>query len=950
MAKKRGDQLRKLKFSVNQLLIDKVRPSNTIAFSTGFESVEWTVEELAEVVKMGFAVSYQFIGGERKTSNFLATDIVEVDVDGGRTLQEALDDSFVKNYCEFLYTTPSHSLDHHRFRLVFSLPRTISNHNEIRAIATSLTRRLGGDMAATDAARLFYGSSQGQITFINRQISEELLKELIEDGLVTPIQDSVASKGRIASARSAMVIDPLFKFKTAKGSAIEMQKVKSKVSVYCPFHFDERPSAFLSISKKNNSYFHCSVCQLTRWMKSSKSDSYDFDSFVKEIKLPSKNKSAAHKEGTLDSFIEQKIDGKSSYVHFSSDEFLQIKKIPLGLTFVKSPKGSGKTSYLADSLAKVLFTFGENTLEAIEKGDDFDSPAPIYTKARALLIGHRQSLIRDLSNRLGLNCYLDDLNSKSENKVRKARYGVCLDSLWRVNGEKYDILIIDEVEQVLSHFLAETLGENRYKVFEYFKSLVRSTPRVVVLDADLGWNSFTTLTQIKKNTSKNNRQQKFSEHINIYINEWVGPPRTLNLYSSQHHLIGNLMSEAYAGKRIFVASNSKERIKKIQKSIDEQSSRAGLKALKIFQITSENSREEQTQDFINNIKKRILKYDVILSSPSLGTGVDITFEGAESKIDIVYGFFENQINSHLEIDQQLARVRHPGDMRVWISPRKYNFEIELNVVKEDFIKNNLLSQLYPSSDLDSDADFNQEQSLIVNMASMILADQRASKNNLKENFIRYKENSGWVVNEVLQDDLEMMEGKELDRLGKVKLKEEEVERIINASPMPRLEFNEMKERLDLNDQEISRSELESYWRTKIELFYQRKISKQLVERDNKGRYREAVNRYVAITDIESIKDQIKRRNDGMKSVELAKNTAKVMKERGLANILLFEIFGTTPIFTNCSFLPDVEFGVNDLDEFIRFAKQMRLFSETQLGLTIRVDIDKKGDVPRLVEG
>ena len=104
MAKQRGTQARKLKFSVNQLLIDKVRPSNTIAFSTGFESVEWTVEELAEVVKMGFAVSYQFIGGERKTSNFLATDIVEVDVDGGRTLQEALDDSFVKNYCEFLYT------------------------------------------------------------------------------------------------------------------------------------------------------------------------------------------------------------------------------------------------------------------------------------------------------------------------------------------------------------------------------------------------------------------------------------------------------------------------------------------------------------------------------------------------------------------------------------------------------------------------------------------------------------------------------------------------------------------------------------------------------------------------------------------------------------------------------------------------------------------------------
>ena len=40
-------------------------------------------------------------------------------------------------------------------------------------------------------------------------------------------------------------------------------------------------------------------------------------------------------------------------------------------------------------------------------------------------------------------------------------------------------------------------------------------------------------------------------------------------------------------------------------------------------------------------------------------------------------------------------------------------------------------------------------------------------------------------------------------------------------------------------------------------------------------------------------------------------------------------------------MPNVEFCINDLGEFICFAKQMRLFSETQLGLAIRVDIDKK---------
>ena len=941
MAKKKGEQTRKLKFSVNTLLIDKVRPNNTIAFSTGFESVEMTVEELAETVQMGFAVSYQFIGGERKTSNFLATDIAEVDVDGGRTMQEALDDPLVKKHCEFLYTTPSHSPDRHRFRLVFSLPRTITSHKDIRAIAISLTRRLGGDMAATDAARLFYGSSQGHITFIGRQITEELLKELIIDGSVIPVQDSVASNGRVATARSALQIDPSFKFKTAAGYDIEMQKVANKVSAFCPFHFDKRPSAFLSLSKSGNTYFHCSVCQLTRWMKNSNLTTYDFDSFVRTLKLPRKHKINKNQDNSIDLFIEANQDIKSSVVHFSSDQFLQIKEIPLGITFVKSPKGSGKTSYLAESLGKVLFTFGENTLEAIEKGDDPVSPSPVYTKTRALLIGHRQALIRDLSNRLGLNCYLDDPSSKSDTKSRKARYGVCLDSLWRVREEAYDILIIDEVEQVLSHFLSDTLGEDRYKVFEYFKSLVRSTPRVVVLDADLGWNSFTTLTQIKKSKTKISSKQIGEENINIYINEWIGPQRTLNVYSSQHQLIGNLIAAAYDGKRVFVTSNSKEKIKQIRKALDEKAVASRVDSLRIFQITSENSREKETQEFINNIKSRILQYDVVLSSPSLGTGVDITFNGAESKIDIVYGFFENQINSHMEIDQQLARVRHPGDVRTWVSPRKYNFEFDFDIVKEDFIKHNLFTHLFPSSEIGFIEGNNEEQSLFVNMASMILSDQRASKNSLKQNFIVYKRTNGWLLNEVPPDDFEVVEGKELYLLGKIKLKEEEIERIVSASPMPRLEFDDMKERLDLNDQEISRTELESYWRTKIELFYQIIITKQLIEHDNKGRYRDAVSRYTAITNISAIREQNKNRLSGIKSLKMATDKTKVMKERGLGDILLVEILDATPIYKNCVFLPSIEFNLNDLDEFICIAKKMRVFSETQLGLPIRVDIEIK---------
>ena len=56
------------------------------------------------------------------------------------------------------YPTPNHTPQHHRFRIIFALPRTITSAVEMAAAQRSLTLRLNGDPSATDAARLFYGS------------------------------------------------------------------------------------------------------------------------------------------------------------------------------------------------------------------------------------------------------------------------------------------------------------------------------------------------------------------------------------------------------------------------------------------------------------------------------------------------------------------------------------------------------------------------------------------------------------------------------------------------------------------------------------------------------------------------------------------------------------------------------------------------------------------------
>jgi hypothetical protein len=48
-------------------------------------------------------------------------------------------------------------------------------------------------------------------------------------------------------------------------------------------------------------------------------------------------------------------------------------------------------------------------------------------------------------------------------------------------------------------------------------------------------------------------------------------------------------------------------------------------------------------------------------------------------IDCVYGFFEPFINTHTDIDQQLARVRNPGSVKVWFKPGRFDFDQHLTL-------------------------------------------------------------------------------------------------------------------------------------------------------------------------------------------------------------------------------------------------------------------------------
>ncbi len=451
----------KLKLAINPDLIDRNVSGDATLYTRGWENCELSITELAELVRNGVAYCAQ-LSGPRKAANFLACDVASVDVDDGMTLDEAFATEIVRRHASLTYTTARHADDHHRFRIVFVLPRTIEDAKEMAAVNRSLQLRLSGDPSAVDATRISFGNRQAKTwVYEDRQISSELLEELIAQCIEPEQSDVVGDPNRTATPRSSLRLQPSQQVRLANGTTVPFSQTKRGDRIHCPFHHDKNPSAFVVTNRTGGNGIHCSACAQTFWPTP---DEFDFDGFDAAVKDARAYFDRHHGYGPLTQFF--RVPDAIPELTLATVDVVKGQAVPdelkPGLTLIKSPKATGKT----EGLRRLT-----------------------HDAKKVLLIGHRRALIRQSCRRLELACYLDAPFSD--------RFGVCLDSLGKVPMDRpCDYVLLDESEQVLSHFLADTFDQ-KHRVFVQFGEIVRRAKYVVALDADLSWVTFQTLTRMR---------------------------------------------------------------------------------------------------------------------------------------------------------------------------------------------------------------------------------------------------------------------------------------------------------------------------------------------------------------------------------------------------------------------------------------------------------------------
>ena len=294
----------------------------------------------------------------------------------------------------------------------------------------------------------------------------------------------------------------------------------------------------------------------------------------------------------------------------------------------------------------------------------------LYPHERFLNCGHRVNLLKNLSERLNTQMY----SALDQGKFSQALgLSITVDSLYKLQNQliEYGCVFIDEACQYLAHLLhSKTCKEHRAEILEVLEYIIRKAKLVILADAhmdDVTVDFF--------------RAMRPEDEVPFIIkNDYKQSGRTVYFYEGDDNstLVAKIFMALMLGLKIMVVSDSKKFIKKLEAAmtvkvfdeqplfgkngqLDEQSDNK----LRIWSIHADNSGSEENVAFIKDISEEVKNVDVLLASPSLGTGVDIP----NYHFDAVFGAFHAVSQTATECVQSLHRYRPHVPLHIWVASR-----------------------------------------------------------------------------------------------------------------------------------------------------------------------------------------------------------------------------------------------------------------------------------------
>lgn len=153
------------------------------AFNASFVNQSLTPFDFAHAIYDGHPFTTWHANNWRTSANYVCGQHLGLDFDAGdqtSTLPALLANPFIHRHANILYTTPSHTPEAPRARVVFLLDTPIMQAPNYALAAASLLWLFGtADRQCKDAARFFYGSLRCEIEMFDNVLSLATVQHII---------------------------------------------------------------------------------------------------------------------------------------------------------------------------------------------------------------------------------------------------------------------------------------------------------------------------------------------------------------------------------------------------------------------------------------------------------------------------------------------------------------------------------------------------------------------------------------------------------------------------------------------------------------------------------------------------------------------------------------------------------------------------------------------------
>ena len=406
-----------------------------------------------------------------------------------------------------------------------------------------------------------------------------------------------------------------------------------------------------------------------------------------------------------------------------------------------------------------------------------------------------------------------------------------MDSLYKLETQfnQYGCVFIDEACQNLAHLLhSKTCKEHRAEILEILEYIVRNSKLVVIADAHMNDTTVDFFRAMRPG----------EETPFIIKNEYKNAGRDVNFYEGDDSsaLVAKISSALMLGLKIMVASDSKKFIKKLEALLNvqvitepslfsnDESATSDSKKLRVWSIHADNSGSEENKVFIKDISNQMKKIDILLASPSLGTGVDMK----DYHFDAVFGAFHAVSQSATECVQALHRYRPQVPLHIWVAPRPpfgYS-ETRPWKIKERILELNQMTAFLIRIDPETGSR-GAEKDWALDAYCQIEAERNESINNLRDDLktlledMAYKVNTVEVESDAVVKTMLSEAGKYLDANHRLA--------VANANLISSVEYLARQSKDYLSPEEIV--ECEKY---RIQRDYGMSVTEELVKQDAGG--------------------------------------------------------------------------------------------------------------------